>query len=1415
MKFSEIVSFRKDLFFDGAVQIDWFLQPEKAQKVAENYVFHGSEYYGVSEENSGRSLTDTIRFTRDICQKASEDEQRINPLTLAVSGYGTGKSHLAVTLAQILSGGEYMPKTWQKILKNIGAIDPDAARAIRECTQRQNLVLILNGMRDFNLHYELLRAAQKSLRLYGCSDENLKKLNRAIETASRFFERNAGTSPELFERFAPKFGYSEAGEELLHRIRLSLNEDPAAFNIVNAAYEEINGNEIRWDEGVSASAVLQTLLVEYCGVSGQFDRIIILFDEFGRYLEYASSATSAQSGDSALQQMFECAQNAEGRIQIVSFIQSDIKSYLQRVDQTSNISRYIGRYDASDKYYLSSNLETIFANLIQRRDRIAFETIVKSALDAQEEAWQSLFGNLQRWLPVQGLWKEYRLFRKVAVEGIYPLHPISTYMLSKLSDYLQNRSSLMLVSRYIEQLSDAELSAGGEIPIIYPEAVLKGDLFTEMLTAEEEGRQMSQHCIRLHNINKKLQDKLDEQSQQVLRANLALRILRFRTTDYDDAKNALALCSGLSVSEVEQALHWLEDEYAVLGFDPYAGCFDFLEDSSGAHDFRTFFKRIRAASRFSLSVLESSEIRGLAGVLEPQATNFGVTHHIRTNEWQFEQDLFAIDELSEATVKGYITAWQNATSPDKIRGKMVWLYLNRDSDPASLEQAQRLSSLLEGKPILLMVLNDADDRLKNALWDYSVLQAVEEADRRKYGRHFEDALSQSMENIRTAFDILRKQRSQIRPDGIAPMEKRLSMALTDVFDQIYPKEISFDFDGFGSKQPIKARKAFCSIVRLLLTGSISDNTIHSFPSDIRNRFTATLFCTGAFSWKCVNDSYQIMPPDAKAPRTIYEHIVEQLVEGEVINCKTLYEELVAPPYGLNDYAVFYMMAVVCANMNFCLRMVYNSEVYTVQNWSPLVVTDNKIDLAKFLKSGIKRINAGAVNEQFMRLFRRIEGNRDVKLVAQLGQELQSLKQAEDLPTELNAEYQLSMNKLQEGQRLIHRWRDTFDVQMEDYDKFLLNIGDIYLGLRALDALEGPACYAVFSGSSYDIPEDYKRELEKAKAEIRFRLKKEIPGWIRTQRCKAIENLASFRNHMIRVQKLMASLGFTQEAAAVDARMQREIANKERIKARQDLLKEITEFQASCVPTARTGYIRLLDWEKRGEAILKGLEKYGDMLEDSLGTHQDAVLSRMNEIEAYSEQIKDAMNQIWSDLYEVSNLSGVKRMVSDIQAVSGKGISENDLKDFADLKNALEEFLHNVDSLTECGNDRAAYNAERERVMVFYQEQEMEFDVVPILEEVAAGIERQFEAKDLAWRQRYLERIPTDRQGMLRWSDNVLNTPNYLSEETLNLLQTRRREVKARLGKAMIDDVVYSFSRLDREQMGVCMGRLEEVYRETE
>lgn len=304
MRFGDLLEFRKDIFFDGAVQIDWFYNKEKATLVAENFVFHGSEYHGATG-GSDSNLRDTVSFVQEISEKIN-NEYPNNPLTLAIATYGTGKSHLGVTLAELFSGPDYNPKAYNAIISNIKEIDATKSRAIEQNTQKKNLVLTINGMRDINLNAELLKVALKSLSLYGCSTENLKKINRALETASRFFERNAGNL-DLFERYADSFGFYQKGEELINAIRSTLFQEETTFNLVNAAYKDINGVDISWDEGISANSILNCLLEDYCGSSGLFDSIVIIFDEFGRYLEYASNNSSAKTGESALQQIFECA----------------------------------------------------------------------------------------------------------------------------------------------------------------------------------------------------------------------------------------------------------------------------------------------------------------------------------------------------------------------------------------------------------------------------------------------------------------------------------------------------------------------------------------------------------------------------------------------------------------------------------------------------------------------------------------------------------------------------------------------------------------------------------------------------------------------------------------------------------------------------------------------------------------------------------------------------------------------------------------------------------------------------------------------------------------------------------------------------------------------------------------------------
>ena len=163
------------------------------------------------------------------------------------------------------------------------------------------------------------------------------------------------------------------------------------------------------------------------------------------------------------------------------------------------------------------------------------------------------------------------------------------------------------------------------------------------------------------------------------RSNLILRILRFRTNDYEDIISAMSICCGLSIDEIKAELRWLEDEYAILEYDDVAHVFDFTEESNGAHDFKIIKKRLIANANVSRSIITSAKIQELAGVLEPQTTNFGIQHKITTSEWQFIQELYPIEDFSAIKVKNCIDEWKAATGSTTPKGRIIWLYANRDS----------------------------------------------------------------------------------------------------------------------------------------------------------------------------------------------------------------------------------------------------------------------------------------------------------------------------------------------------------------------------------------------------------------------------------------------------------------------------------------------------------------------------------------------------------------------------------------------------------------------------------------------------------------------------------------------------------------------------------------------------------------
>ncbi|MFT4144307.1 MAG: hypothetical protein QM644_07595 [Mobilitalea sp.] len=1409
MELGKILEFRKDLYFEGAVQADWFYTSERSSKVAENFVFHGSQYFGIEDQVGDKKRINTISLVEELMTKLNDE--RSNALSLAIADYGTGKSHLAVTLAQIFSGPEYMPETYEKVLNNINMIDKDAAARVKKLSTGRNFVMVINGMRDFNLHSEILRAAQRSFKLYGLSDDGLRKLNRAIETAEIFFLRNSESAIVLFEEAAARRGRLIKGNSLIQEIRDTLMTDEVTFDIVNEVYSSINGQEIRWDEGLSASSILEMLISEYCGMNGIFDHIILLFDEFGRYLEYTAGVNAAKSGESGLQQIFELTQktqNIEGYLHVINFIQRDIKAYLETVDQTKNVSRYIGRFDQSDKYYISSNLETVFANLIQRKDIQAFNNIIISWQSSKEEDWKNIFNQMNKWLVTKGMWKDYRMFRKVAVEGIYPMHPISTFMLTNLSDYLQNRSSLTWISKYIEDNSCVDVES---YPVlIMPEQLIAGDLYVEMLSAEQEGRQKTQQCIKYDNVIRKYGDKLSDKSLTVLRSNLILRLLRFRTTDYDDAISALSMCSGLIVQEIKSELKWIEDEYAVLEFDDYAGVFDFTEESNGAHDFKIIKKRLMSNANVDKSVISSIKIKELAGMLEQQTTNFSEKYKITTNEWVFNQELYPIEEFSQAQANVYVNDWNMATGSTTAKGKLIWLYVNKYTSQESILNAHNLVKVFEGKPIIVMLLNDISNRLLDSLMEYTVLDNMDDVIRKKYDRHYQEDFSRAENNLKDEMDNLKKQRQKLEENSVVAISARIPVYLTSVFETIYPDAVPFFFDGFVTKGNNIGNKAggfYCSFLKMLLSNSVSEVTIHNFVVEMRNRVESLFSTAASTSWKCINEQYKLIPPEEKRAKYVYESIVEKINKNQMLACKEIYETYCRPPFGMSEDVVTLMIAVVCANLSYCLRIRYQS-LKNISIWKDDVVTNNdkKIDLKVIKESVIVYVDAGAVTGKYMRFFDKIKNNRSISQVSYLANQLQEMISVDQVPVELEQSYLLAQKTLDSGKKAKNEWSAAIGIVDEKFDE-LKESNDLYNAIVALETLRDIPYTRIFNDNGYNYDEDSKESVKRLTSDISSFIVRNVEAYIMAMYCKSVEGINTFRNHYTKIENKLKELGFPEYADLVRKKREIELGNIEEIRSRQELRSDYAKYMLESKVDKYTTYMNICSLLKEGNELQERVEKYKSSLGRDSAAITNTLSTRVDELNRVKERINKDMTDIWDDLYDVKSSDDVEDLLERINIILQKGISAADQKGFVELQGNLQELLADINSVKESTHSRKAFKEISTDMKEKYSYSEFDFEVLPIIEEVILEISKSLDEKEVNWKNSNLSLGDKSRASVHKWKEKTQYLPEYLSDETIVQVKLIAKEADEIISEGKIEDVLFYFNKLDIREKKECIDKL--------
>jgi len=936
-RLNDVVRFRGDRLFNGAVSISWFGTDESKTKAAsEAFVFHGPKYHGVQQEDVGTGhghlLMDTASLARAVVRRCYGLEDQ--PFTLAIAGYGTGKSHLGLTLASLVSAPD--GEIAQGVLSAIETADAGIGGDLRVLLQEAKqpcLALALNGMQSFDLTAEITKQIVRTLKADGLDPRSLDDLRpRFGQAASLIRMSNEGVVKELVAACEVS-----SAQDLLAGLD---QQDERTYAKIHDFFAS-RGMPIRALAGESVRDVIDVTVREYCGKGKPYRCLLVLFDEFGKYTEFAT-VRSQIAGSGVLQDLFEAIQANANSTCFVGFIQFELNAYVQRVapEYKNEILRYVTRYQSANRVYLSINLETLIASLIEKRQHKLLDKWFEGKKAKSDS--EAAMANLARWFPQSKnhrLWGDSDQFHAVVRKGCWPLSPYSTWFLFYLASagkHLQERSALALLGDVFHRYEKAEVPGSGDWSLS-PADLWSDALQQELISSEETGQQGS-ITLAYASVMARHGSRLSPELQRLLCAVVLASKLGLQAIDKNDAIGALGELGGLSLSDADKGIRLLQEEYNVLEWDEAFKAFDILGDAVPRTQFLSFVRQ-RVASSYDeagKAKLFASKAAGWCDLLSDLECDFAEENKITTREWRYQAVTSNLDYLPQQ-IKIASDRWKGAVAVDEPRGTIVYTYLEQSRDPATivpdatklLKTVARESGVL-ALPILIVLLCDENGTLGQALAEYAVLEeSISEEDRVRFGNLIGAHKEKLRKVIREQVESMMKQRRYATGLKEELEVHRLSRAGTQLFAKIYKTPIPFPFDGFSTAKGNAADT--CQELTLeLFLGKLDYAGAIAKPPKSKNRAVTVLKDTWGIFTKNGDVSRRPAYPVVRAITEKWDDALgadeRRLPVADVIR------QLCRPPYGGNIASAGLLLSVFVAPRAEKLVAVRDGQQLAVSQW---------------------------------------------------------------------------------------------------------------------------------------------------------------------------------------------------------------------------------------------------------------------------------------------------------------------------------------------------------------------------------------------------------------------------------------------------------------------------------------------------
>lgn len=656
---------------------------------------------------------------------------------------------------------------------------------------------------------------------------------------------------------------------------------------------------------------------EYCGYDKFYKGIVILFDEFGKYIEFATERP-AVAGSGVLQDLFEAIQSSNGMVSFTGFIQFELQAYVQRMrpELKNEAMRYITRYDSAEKTTLSTNMETLIVNLIEKKNRSAITRLFESE-EAEKNTERTLY-YLHKYFRESAkhtLWKDVKQFHIILRKNCWPLSPFALWFFSALasgSRFLQGRSVLALLRdtfARLEQQDACYISYEGYAPTNF----FSDDLLEEFISSENLGNQGS-IAQSLKTVLARHEARLSTHEITLLKAIVIASKLGMVADSREDAELGLHHISGLSVIDVQGALHRLQQEMNVVEWDNGFNAFEILSDAIPRTQFLSFLRQ-RLGSDYDehkQSQLFIKHINSLVANLQDIESDFGDHHKINTKEWIFSSVVTNETNL-DAQVSVAFEGWQNAKSYDKAKGTVLYVYVKANCHIEEARQAAQKSLKkathdygIKVAPVMISLLHDVDGTLGTCLAEYDILTSLTP----KEQEQFKNLVPAHQEKLQRQCEDLIKQ-CQKKCETITLVKeadtcRRLKAVGQLLFEKTYSYPLTFPFDGFSGKG--NGPTTAYDFARQLFHGNLTIGHIQSLSIKEKNRAYTVL----RDAWDCYekNGSIRRIPQFSALARLFKAWDTRKKTEH--LNPRLMLTTLLAPPYGANTHSALLAIAVYVA-----------------------------------------------------------------------------------------------------------------------------------------------------------------------------------------------------------------------------------------------------------------------------------------------------------------------------------------------------------------------------------------------------------------------------------------------------------------------------------------------------------------------